>query len=84
MCGYSVPSVPPHLGSSEARRSSDSAIGLQGPGIINFLGAGVCTTPSNIFAKAYNLYREKNLGKCNLDCLLDDFWLVAGTSRGIS
>jgi hypothetical protein len=38
-----VPITPDHLRSSKARAPSASAIGLRGPGVINFERAGIGT-----------------------------------------
>ena len=52
---YSVPSVPPHLDSSKARALSVSAIGLWGPGVINFERGGICTTSLEMSPKVSRL-----------------------------
>lgn len=51
MIRCSVPSAPDLLRSSGARASSVSAVGLCGPGVINFERAGVCTTSLEISPK---------------------------------
>ena len=55
MCRYSVPSVPPHLGSSKARAPAASAVGLWRPGVVNFERVGFCTTYLEISPKRFKL-----------------------------
>ena len=51
MCRYSVPSVPPHPGSSKARAPLPLPLGWNRPPIANFLTGYLFTTHKNIFAK---------------------------------
>ena len=44
MCRYSVPSVPPHLGSSKARTPLPLPLGWNRPGVVSFERQGICTT----------------------------------------
>jgi len=48
MCRYSVPSVPPHLGSSKARAPLPLPLGLNTPPVVNFEREGICTTALEI------------------------------------
>ena len=51
MCRYSVPSVPPHLGSSKARAPLPLPSGLGRPPIASFLTGYLCTTYLEISPK---------------------------------
>jgi hypothetical protein len=51
MCRYSVPSVPPHLGSSKAHAPLPLPFGLNRPPIANFRAFQLSTPPQKISPK---------------------------------
>ena len=55
MCRYSVPSVPPHLGSSKALAPLPLPLGSSRPPVVDFEREGICTRALEIWVKARRL-----------------------------
>ena len=59
MCRYSVPSVPPHLGSSKARTPLPLPLGKSRPRVVKSEREGICTRAIKIMAKGAEFRIDK-------------------------